>query len=126
MSVVRSDFYGELLQDGPLLDQLRDGMIHLGPMNREELRCAIEQPAENVGLSFQAGLVERLLADARDEPGRLPLLEFALEELWKRHDRGDLTHAAYDDLGQLSGAIATRAEVVYQQLDEAEQASEIF
>ena len=62
-------------------------------MKRDELREAIEKPAVQVKLAFQDGLVDRLLDDAREEPGRLPLLEFALEELWKHEDHGQLSMA---------------------------------
>jgi hypothetical protein len=47
------------------------------------------------------------------------LLEFALERLWlKAVERGsyDFTHADYDRLGGLGGAIAQHAEEVYQSL----------
>lgn len=120
---VRSDFYTHLLQNRALLDQLQDGRLDLGPMTRNELREAIAKPAANVGLTFQDGLVDRLLDDGGDEPGNLPLLEFALQELWKRRNASQMTHAAYEALGRLSGAIATRAEEVYRNLDPAEQAA---
>ncbi|TVP93869.1 MAG: toll/interleukin-1 receptor domain-containing protein, partial [Planctomycetaceae bacterium] len=115
---VRADFYHQLLQDRALLDHLQEGKLDLGPMTPDELREAIEKPATAVGLTFQDGLVDRLLGDARDEPGRLPLLEFALKELWKRHAAGQMTHSAYDALGRLSGAIAAHAERVYAEFDE--------
>lgn len=120
---VRSDFYGELLQDRQLLDRLLDAKVDLGPMTTQELRQAITQPAEAVGLTFQDGLVDRLLADACEEPGYLPLLEFALEGLWQRSDGGRLTHQAYEKLGRLSGAIAARAETVFSELTATEQAA---
>jgi len=120
---VRSDFYGELLDDRPLRDQLQDGEVKLGPMTRDELREAIKRPSAEVRLRFESGLVDRLLGDARDEPGRLPLLEFALEELWQ-HRRGDLlTHEAYEQMDCLSGAIAARAEAVFGTLSSEQQAA---
>ncbi len=118
---MRSDFYNELLQNRPLLDRLENATLALGPMSPEELQAAIEQPAKEVGLTFQDGLVNVLLGAARDEPGRLALLEFALQELWKLQDRGRMTHAAYEVMGGLSGAIAKRAEDIYQKLSHAEQ-----
>ena len=119
---VRWDFYGEILKNRPLLDRLEHSQLNLGPMNREELRSAIEGPGSKVGLTFQDGLVERILDDAGDEPGSLPLLEFVLEELWKvRRGDGQLTHEAYGKLGRLTGAIATRAETFYSKLNGEEQ-----
>jgi len=111
---VRWDFYDEVLQDRKLLDRLENSRLDLGPMNRDELRSVIEEPAGKVGLTFQDGLVERILDDAGDEPGSLPLLEFVLGELWaKRCGDGQLTHDAYQVLGRIAGAIATRAETIF-------------
>ncbi len=116
---VRWDFYDQILKNRPLLDRLQQSRLDLGPMNREELRSAVEEPGSKVGLTFQDGLVNRILDDAGDEPGKLPLLEFVLEELWKyRRGDGQLTHAAYEKLGCLTGAIATRAETVFGQLSD--------
>jgi formylglycine-generating enzyme required for sulfatase activity/ABC-type dipeptide/oligopeptide/nickel transport system ATPase component len=116
---VREDFYKHILNHRALLDRLRDARVDLGPMNESERREAIERPAKAIRFAFESGLVERLLADAGHEPGNLPLLEFALEELWKRHEADRMTHAAYDAFGRLSGALATRAEQVYESLDKS-------
>ena len=85
----------------------------LGPMTREELRAAIEKPAEAQGAAFEAGLVARLLDDVGEEPGNLPLLEFALTLLWERLDFGWMTHAAYEAIGRVEGALARYADEVY-------------
>ncbi len=119
---VRWDFYGQILNHRLLLDRLQHSRLDLGPMNRDELRSAIEEPGNKVGLTFQDGLADRILDDAGDEPGRLPLLEFVLEELWKsRRGDGQLTHEAYGKLGRLTGAIATRAEAIFTHLSREEQ-----
>ena len=138
---VRGDFYNEILRDRSLLDRLQHAELKLGPMNAAELRSTIEGPAkvENVGLTFQDGLVDRILKEAGEEPGNLPLLEFAMEELWKRRDGVQLTHAGYVDLGRKSGqrddlaqaetggplsrAIATYADAVFNELTPGEQRS---
>jgi len=75
---LRADFMGQALEHRPFADALQDASQLLGPMTREELRAAIEKPAEVQGAAFEPGLVERLLDDVADEPGHLPLLEFAL------------------------------------------------
>jgi formylglycine-generating enzyme required for sulfatase activity len=124
---VRWDFYDRILKNRPLLDRLQNSRLDLGPMNREELRSAIEEPGSKVGLTFQDGLVNRILDDAGDEPGKLPLLEFVLEEIWKaRRGDGQLTHAAYEQLGCLKGAIAMRAESVFGQLSSEEKSAAEF
>lgn len=107
---LRGDFFGHVLAYRPLADRLQNGIVNLGPMNREELKSTILKPANEVNLSFEPGLVERVLNDVEGEPGNLPLLEFALTELWTRRQRGSMSNAAYDDIGGVGGAIARRAE----------------
>jgi hypothetical protein len=107
---------GHALAYRPLADRLEGAQVNLGPMVRAELQEAIEQPAAQVGLRFEAGLVERILDDAGDEPGNLPLLEFVLKELWARRQHGELGHAAYEVIGRLPGAVAKRADELFGRL----------
>jgi WD40 repeat protein/DNA-binding SARP family transcriptional activator len=125
---LRADFMGQALAHRPFADALQDGSLLLGPMNREELRAAIERPAELQGAAFEPGLVERILDDVREEPGNLPLLEFALTLLWERQTYGLMTHGAYEEIGRVEGALARYADGVYGDLDESEreQARQVF
>ena len=133
---IRADFLEQALGDegGPLPGLLQDADIMLGPMSEFELRQAIELPAHAAGVRFAAGMVERLIGDAVGRPndtaeadqdagrrsGRLPLLEFALDALWRRQQAGEISHAAYDDpnsgIGGLDGALRSHAEAVYRDL----------
>ncbi|MCU0523058.1 MAG: hypothetical protein MUF84_20520, partial [Anaerolineae bacterium] len=119
---LRADFMGQALSYRPFADALQAGSRMLGPMTREELRAAIEKPSEAQGAAFEAGLVERLLDDVGDEPGNLPLLEFALTLLWQRLDFGWMTHTAYEAIGRVEGALARYADEVYAALSAEEQA----
>ncbi|MBN1145638.1 MAG: hypothetical protein JXA78_00170 [Anaerolineales bacterium] len=125
---LRADFMGQALAHRPFADALQEASLIMGPMNREELRAAIEKPAELQGAAFEAGLVERLLDDVGQEPGNLPLLEFALTLLWERISYGWMTHAGYEEIGRVEGALARYADQVYEGLDagEQEQARRIF
>ena len=90
----------------------------------------MRKPAEAAGLGFgrdeETGrtLDEQLLADA-DRPDMLPLVQFALQELFDRREVKDgetvLSFAAYRELGGLDGAIDKRAETAISALGEAEQ-----
>jgi WD40 repeat protein/DNA-binding SARP family transcriptional activator len=120
---IRADFMGQALAYRPLADALQGADLLLGPMNRDELRAAIEQPAEVQGAAFEPGLVERILDDVGAEPGSLPLLEFALTLLWERHSHGWLTHARYEEIGRVSGALAGYADEVLAGLAHADQAA---
>ena len=120
---LRGDFYGRALENRDLADHLDRGVVNLGPMTRDELARAICEPAAKVGLGLEDGLIERILTDVGDEPGKLPLMEFLLEGLWQRRTRGCLTHRAYDDLGGVPGAIAKRADAEFRRLTAEQQAA---
>ncbi|KAB8321208.1 hypothetical protein SD81_006970 [Tolypothrix campylonemoides VB511288] len=81
---LRADFCGQVYSYRPLTDALQDAELILGPMNRQELREAIENPAAKQGVEIEDGLSERLLNDLENQPGTLPLLEFALYQLWEK------------------------------------------
>ena len=84
---MRADFMGQALAHRPFADALQEASLLMGPMTRDELRVAIDRPAEMQGAAFEPGLVERILDDVGEEPGNLPLLEFALTLLWERQTR---------------------------------------
>jgi WD40 repeat protein/DNA-binding SARP family transcriptional activator len=119
--IMRADFMGQALTHRSFADALQDNTIILSPMNRAELRAAIEKPAEQQGAAFESGLVARILDDVGEEPGNLPLLEFALALLWERLDQGWATHAAYEDIGRVEGALARYADEIYVELADKDQ-----
>lgn len=93
---------------------LDEGVTFLAPMEREQLRTAITAPlAATPGITHEPGLVARILDDAGEGPGRLPMVEFTLTRLWDRRRGGMLTHEAYDGFGGVAGAVADYAEEVY-------------
>jgi WD40 repeat protein len=118
---MRADFMGQAVSHRPFADALQEASLIMGPMNREELRSAIEKPGEKQGAAFEPGLVERILDDVGDEPGNLPLLEFALTLLWEEQTDGWLTHEDYEALGCVEGALASYADDVYIGLEESER-----
>ena len=56
--------------------------------------------------------------DVADQPGALPLLQYALTELFERREGRMLTGEAYQSIGGVLGALGRRAEEVYGGLDE--------
>ncbi|MEZ4867197.1 MAG: SUMF1/EgtB/PvdO family nonheme iron enzyme [Caldilineaceae bacterium] len=121
---LRADFYGRVLEDEPFGKRVDAGLVNVLPMTAEERQAAIEQPALNAGRRFAEGLVQVILDDIEAEPGELPLLQFALTELWERQTAdGVLTHGAYAEIGGVSGAIAQRADQTLKSLQDHEQAA---
>ena len=122
VATMRADFLGSALSYRPFADVLQGGDVKLGAMNSVELSEVIERPVAKLGVTFEAGLAHRILKAVEHEPGNLPLLEFALTELWKRRSHMQLTHAAYEAIGEVEGALARYADEQYGRLSEAEQA----
>ena len=127
---LRADFYHLALVD--LGEQLADRQVALAPMGVQDLSLAITAPAEKLLRSFQPGLTQRLIADVGGHSGDLPLLQFALTELWERDAAGGvLTEETYRDLGVelpdgtllpgAQGALIRRAEQLWEDLDEADR-----
>ena len=100
----------------------RNSVFLLTPMSTEQLRAAISEPVRSTRVSFEPGLVERIMSEARDAPAALTLVQFALTRLWDEQDHGRLTHTAYDAFGGVGGALASYAERVWtEELGESER-----
>ena len=121
VATMRVDFLGKALSYRPFADLLQNADIKLGPMNHDELSQVIVKPAEKLGVTFETGLVERILDDLDNELGNLPLLEFALTQLWEQRTGKQLTHAAYEKIGEVQGALARHADRNYHKLSLTEQ-----
>jgi hypothetical protein len=93
---LRADFYGRCATYPALAAALSDHQLLVGPMEDDELRRAIERPAQLTGREFESGLVERLLRDVKDQPGSLPLLQHALLELLPSRPPGAAVKSAND------------------------------
>jgi len=111
---MRADFYGDLMNSA-LWPIDKSQVLEVAALRGEALRQAIVKPAEAAGVYLEEGLVERLLADAANEPGSLPMLQEALVLLWGTMSGRLLTRASYDTLGRdgrsgLAVAMATKAD----------------
>ncbi len=118
---LRADFCGEAFSFRPLADALENADVKLPLMNREELQAAIEKPALKQGVRLESGLTERILDAVENEPGNLPLLEFALTELWNKQSQGKLTNQAYNDIGGVEMALVKFADDLYDKLSPEKQ-----
>lgn len=114
---LRADYYDRPLDNTDLGRFVRDGLVTvLRPIN-DELIEMITAPAQAVGLHWEPGLPQRIAQDVSDQPGGLPLLQYTLTEMVERR-RGDLlTSDYYEQVGGVAGALAGRAETVFQEFD---------
>ena len=118
---LRADFLEQALAHRLLADTIQPGTQMLGPMIRPELRRAIVEPARKLNITFEPGLVARILDDVGQEPGQLPLLEFALTVLWDHQRDGVLTHAGYEANNGIEGALTRHADQTLAALEPAER-----
>ncbi|MCG8363677.1 MAG: TIR domain-containing protein, partial [Pseudanabaenales cyanobacterium] len=123
VTTMRADFVESWLSYGSLIQAIQQQAVRLGSLEGEDLIKAIVEPAKKLGYCFGEGLLELILADVEQEKNCLPLLEFALTELWKDRDKKQrrLTATAYRQMGGVKGALNKRAEQIYRQLNDNQQ-----
>ncbi|MGW3726418.1 nSTAND1 domain-containing NTPase [Streptomyces sp. NPDC000851] len=110
LATLRSASLEELVVSGRA-EELSGTVQMVGPLSPQQLDEIVRKPVEGIpGVEFEPGLAERVVADAGSEPGALPLVEFALAELWERQQHGRLTHAAYREIGGVEGALSRYAD----------------
>src|SRR2546421_3314863 len=119
---LRADFYDRAMQYLEFMILMQGHLRHVFPMQVQELRAVIEQPAmlPEVQLSFEENLVGDLLFDVQGQVGVLPLLQFTLDQLFHRRNGHLLTRQAYNDIGGVKGALAKHAESTYLALPSEE------
>ena len=110
VATIRADFYDRPLRHGSFARLIEPSTVAVTALAPDELEAAIVEPAAAVGCEFEPGLVSEIVADVGDQPGALPLLQYALTELYERRSSELLTRDAYRELGGVAGALAGRAE----------------
>ncbi|MGD8750623.1 MAG: serine/threonine-protein kinase, partial [Anaerolineales bacterium] len=120
---LRADFYDRPLMHPDFSRLMRQRTEVVVPLTVEELSQAIRKPAERVGVALEPGLVPAIVTDVSEQPGALPMLQYALTELFEGREDHTLTKEAYQEIGGVSMALARRAEEVYNDLDEVSQAT---
>jgi WD40 repeat protein len=93
---------------------------------------AIAEPAARNGVTFEAGLIDQIIADFKQQTGSLPLLQYTLNLLWKDDGINDddrvLNIETYEKLGGVTGALEKQADEIFknphnepEKLNEAER-----
>jgi WD40 repeat protein/energy-coupling factor transporter ATP-binding protein EcfA2 len=118
---MRADFLGECTFYPELRKRIETRQKLVGPMEPAELITAMKMQADRGGLRFEAGLSHSILNDVQGEPGVMPLLQYALQEMWKRRRGRWLCDEEYQAIGGVQKAIAKTADDFYNSLSVAEQ-----
>lgn len=121
VTTLRADFYDGPLQHSGLDHLYRDGHVMMLRPTREELIQMISRPAHAVGLHWEPHLPDRIAEEIADQPGGLPLLQYALTEMVEKR-RGDLlTTEDYERVGGVAGALSSRAEAAFEGLTDEQR-----
>jgi class 3 adenylate cyclase/WD40 repeat protein len=121
VTTVRADFYDQPLLDDRLGPVVSASNLALSVPAPDRLLEAVVRPATGAGLRLEPGLADRVVGDVRGEPGGLPLMQFVLSDLVRRLAGGEVTMAAYDEAGGVTGALSRRASDVLAGLDAADR-----
>ncbi len=125
---LRADYYDRPMLHPEFAQAFIPGVVNVLPMTVTELEAVVVRPAEGAGAVVEQSLLAELVADAADRPGTLPLLEYALTELFDQRSKGSLTLEGYRALGGMSGVLSRSAEALFGALsaDEKQVTMQVF
>ncbi len=122
---MRSDFVSNCATYPQLNALLNEQFLQVGSMTPAELVSAIAQPALRVGLKVEPELVAQIIADMKSEPGALPLVQFAMKDLFDAQQAQGgilaLTLKDYFARGGIHKALERHADQSLLQLSADEQ-----
>ena len=117
VATLRADFYDHPLRHEAFGELLRLGTEVITPMTAEELERAVAAPAAEVGVSYEPGLVAQIVSDMAGQSAALPLMQYALTELFEQRTGATISTDSYRALGGISAALVRRADSLYEGLD---------
>jgi len=118
---LRSDFLGQTNSNPDFSHLIAEHNLLVPAMNADELRAAIAEPAQKVGQPLSAEVVDLLIEQAKEREGALPLLEFALTQIWQGMAQGVEPADTLKQIGGVGGALANKAKELFDSLAPAEQ-----
>jgi WD40 repeat protein/energy-coupling factor transporter ATP-binding protein EcfA2 len=122
---MRSDFVSNCATYPALNELLSQQFRQIGAMQPEELVSAIALPAKHVGLPIEDELIARIINDMKGEPGALPLMQFALKDLFdSQQAQGGVIALTLEDYlrhGGIHKSLERHADNSFAKLSEGEQ-----
>ncbi|WP_414569426.1 caspase family protein [Nostoc sp. CCY 9925] len=121
---MRADFLESCLSYESLTKLIQEQAVYMPPLLGAELEEAIASPANLQGYQLEKGLLGTIRQEVvGQEKGCLPLLQFALTELWEQRDKQthQLTIAKFNELGGVIGALNRHAENLYASFTKQQQ-----
>jgi len=123
---LRADFWQQFSQHPKVKRRVPEYLLPLSPMEIETLILAVAEPARVRGVTYEEWLARRIALDTAMGDGGLPLMEFALTELWPKQSQRLLTFADYEEIGGVAGALDRHADRVLAELKQKDQVRRIM
>jgi len=118
---LRADFLGQIISHRRMSDYLSNADHKLAPMSPDELREAIELPAQKMNTVLEPGLSDYILKTCIPTNIPLPLISFSLKCLWEKEHESALTIRGFEEMGATELALANYAEAIYEGLPKKEK-----
>jgi len=118
IGTLRVDFLPALIEVPEFGSRLQDRQLNLSPLGVPAMTRVIKEPAALHGVHYAPGLAETIAQEASHGRGGLPLLEFALTELWEFQQDRRLSFDNYHMVGGVAGTLNRHAERIYHGLTE--------
>ncbi len=119
---LRSDFLGETQKHSKLNQAIAKQGVIVPAMSKDELERVIARPAELAGHQLPKDTVQRLVGETEGREGALPLLQFALSQIWEGIRKGIEPAITLEKIGGVGGALAGEAQRIFDSLTEEEKA----
>ena len=119
---LRSDFLGHTQSHPDLNHAIASQGVIIPVMNDQELRAAIAEPARQAGHPLDDATIDLLIEQTKAREGALPLLQFALEQIWNGLAAGVSPADTLKQIGGVGGALAGKAQQIFDRLSDADKA----
>lgn len=123
---LRSDFVSSCAAYPELRALMSEEFALIGALTPRELARSITMPALEVGATIEPELASRIIADMKGEPGALPLMQFALKDIFdatafQPGKSVELTLGDYIQRGGIDSALERHADQVFESLTATQQ-----
>ena len=115
---LRADFFDRPLEYTAFGKVMRAGLVTVSTPDEDNLARAIVGPAQSAGLEIDPAVVQEIVHDVTGQPGGLPLMQYALTEMFRQRSSDRLSIETYRATGGVLGALGSRAEDLYLSLGE--------
>lgn len=118
---LRADYFDRPLGFHRFGALMEAGLVPVAVPSEAGIALAVSRPAQRVGAELEPGLIPEVIRDVENQPGGLPLLQYALTELFERRQGRLLTLRGYVETGGVMGALGRRAEDLFAALSDVER-----